>query len=224
MDKELQEAFDAFKAGAHTAGQFQMLMDALPLDTREEMDRRAAEILGIDSNKPAAYSNDGEPLYRLDPEEYASRNGMTTDEAQQSLDAFMEDYRRRGGEIPKPDPHISMLKAGPRPDGPLFVETEQKDENGEPVVYVSQEGAGVLIIEMALSHNTGDDPNPKSIEIFNGWMSLARQRGVSQIIIDRLRDATKSRKGKDRVLRDVIRCTKKVGIFEVFQAMAGGTQ
>lgn len=40
-----------------------MVMDALPPHVREEMQRRAFEIIGLDHTKPDAYDENGRPLW-----------------------------------------------------------------------------------------------------------------------------------------------------------------
>jgi hypothetical protein len=221
QNEELRQALDAFKAGTHTHEQFMLLMDALPPETRKEMDRQAGEILGINFSKPDSYSEDGQPLFHINPDDLATRLGMAPEEAREDLDAFLADAAKRGTPMPKPDPRVSVIKGGIKLKQPLFVESDEKDEDGNPIFMCSMEGAGVMLVDAALQHNTTGEAGPRSVEIFNRWMTLARQRGVSSIIIERLREATKVKTSSARVLADVVRVTKKVSAIEAFQ---GGAQ
>lgn len=208
MNKKLLEASEAFKKGTHTSEQFSLLMDALPPDVRKEMDKRAGEILGLDFSKPDAYAETGEPLFKMNRDELKARTGVSDNE----LDNIEKSF---GMEHIKPAANVSLFNQNLTLSQPLFVETDQKDENGDPIYHCSAEGAGMLLISSALDHNTGKDSAAKANGIFVKWMALARQRGVSSIIIDRLTVATKKEKNPNQVLADVIRVTRKASVIDV---------
>lgn len=204
------DAFAAFEKGEHTAEQFDLLMDALPPDVRQSMNEKALEILGLDPKQPDAYGDDGQPLWLLNRQKLID-DSLSTEEEFQALEARFLPI------TPKPDPKVSVLDRRVKLDQAPFVKTDELDEDGNPVYLVSPEGWAIMGIDFALQHNTGIEPCPKAIELVNRWLSLAAQRGVSSIIIERLREATRKPVGRHRLLADVARVTKKASMIEVFE-------
>jgi hypothetical protein len=208
MTNEIEQAITAFESGSHTPQQFKMLMDLLPDDVKDEMQKRAFEILGTDPNKPDAYAENGEPLWYVN-----------TEKLNMPEDKLQEFYSMYANEIPKPDPKVSVLNDNVKIDRPLFVESGEKDEDGEPIMLISPDGAGLMAVHYALEDNLNGETNSRAIAIFNKWMAMARQQGVSSIIVDRLRQATKKETNTKRVLADVVRVTKKVCVVDAINAL-----
>jgi hypothetical protein len=200
-------ALAAFRKGEHTEAQLILLLDALPPDVRESLQEEAGKILNLDFKRPDAYGADGQPLWNIDMQQFAAEHGLT--------DGDLADIAAKYGNF-KPDPKVKVFDRRVKLAIPPFTKSDQTDENGDPIYWVSSEGAGLLTVGAALSHNTGEEQCPKAVDIFNYWMALARQKGVSPMVIERLTQATHIKADTQTLLADIARVTQKVSAVEAY--------
>jgi len=157
---------------------FTYLEQFLPPDVREELHRKAREITGIDKMTPVGWNAVGDPLY--DAAELAQRNNLPLAEViregrrleeHQGLDVTLVKH-------PTLTPLTNTVRKG------QVRKSESVDpQTGEEFYYL--DGRATMQLIATYAH----EGEPKAIQTFNTYCSLAAQRGCSSQVIDRLRQA-----------------------------------
>lgn len=176
---------------------FDYLEKLLPQDVRNEMQRRAAEILNLDQLAPGGFNKAGDPLYTA--EQVSIHSGIPLDEVVSGIEFLQKlhpDLDVKSIEHPTLKPLPTSGRMG------KFVKTEDVDEDGEPVYLCDARAVLQLTADEAL------EGNPKGIQILNQYCAFAKQHGCPQLTIDRLKQAAYKEGGKGLFLTWLDRVSK----------------
>ncbi len=176
---------------------FDYLEKFLPQDVRDEMQRRAAEILNLDQITPSGFNKDGNPLYTA--EQFATHSDLPLDEVISGIE-FLQKLHPELDVKPIDHPKLKTLHTSGRVG--QFIKTEDVDEDGEPVYLCNARAVLQLTADEVM------EGNPKGVQILNQYCALAKQHGCPQTSIDRLKQAAQREGGKGLFLKWLDRVVK----------------
>lgn len=157
---------------------FDYLEKFLPQNVRDEMQRRAAEILNLNQMTPSGFNKDGNPLYTA--EQFAIHSNMPLDEVISGVE-FLQQLHPDVDVKPINHPTLKPLPTSGKMG--QFIESENVDEDGVPIYLLDGRAVLQLIADAVL------EGNPKGVQILNQYCAIAKQRGCPQELIDRLKQA-----------------------------------
>lgn len=188
---------------------FDYLEKFLPQNVRDEMQRRAIEVLNLGQMSPGGFNKEGDPLYTA--EQVALNSGIPLDEVVSGIE-FLQQLHPDLDVKPINHPTLKTFPTSGKMG--QFVKTEELDEDGEPVYICNARAVLQLTAEEVL------EGNPKGVQILNQYCALAKQHGCPQELIDRLKQAAHREGGKGAYLKwldRVVKYAPEEGILQLFQ-------